>query len=189
MPDQKSIDVAKQKVAGFSLCEGARNLFENPANLEATEIGSERKAGPGAIAVLSAKHSELGHRGSNARVLPDNRVVNGLPTFLLPDHSRFALVAHSDRSHIFRPQPASFHCFLDDATRAAPNFFRIMLNPSRLWIDLLVLSLSRAHDASGSIEHDEARACRSLINGTKLVCHRWFSSIVYRCQRSPVQLS
>src|SRR4029077_17130076 len=132
MPDQKSIDIAKQKIAGLGLCACARNLFENPANLEATEIGGERKAGLRAIAVLSATRGELGYRGSNARVLPNNRVVNGLPTFLAPHHSGFALVGDSDRSQIFRPQTASFHRFLYDTIRAAPNFFWIVLNPSRL---------------------------------------------------------
>src|SRR4029077_414740 len=174
MPDQKSIDIAKQKIAGFSLCACARNLFENPANLEATEIGSERKASPGAIAVLSAKRSKLGYARRNTRVLPDNRVVNRLPTFFVPGHRGFALVGDSDRSQIFRPQPASFHCFLNDAIRTAPHFFWIVLNPSWLGIDLLVLSLSRAHDASGSIEHDEARAGRSLINGANVAWHLAF---------------
>src|SRR6266404_3765389 len=103
MPDQKSIDIAKQKIAGFSLCACACNLFENPANLKATEISRERKAGLAAIAVLSATRSEFGYRGSNTRVLPDNRVVNGLPTFLVPDHGGFALVGDSDRSQVFRP--------------------------------------------------------------------------------------
>src|SRR5208282_3334435 len=84
MPVQKSVDIAKQQIARFSLCACARNTFENPANLQATKIGSERKPGPGAIAVLSATRGELGHSGSNARILPDNRVVNGLSTFLVP---------------------------------------------------------------------------------------------------------
>src|SRR4029077_6442531 len=96
MPDQKSIDIAKQKIAGFSLCARVRNFFENPANLEATEIGGERKAGLGAIAVLPTPRSELGYCWSNTRVLPDNRVVNGLPSFLVPDHGGFALVGDSD---------------------------------------------------------------------------------------------
>ena len=174
MPDQKGIDIAKQKIAGFSLSACACNLFENPANFEATEISSERKASPGAIAVLSAKRSELDYRGSNSRILPDNRVVNGLPTFLVPDHSGFALVGDSDRSQIFRPQPASFHCFLDDTIRAPPNFFWIVLDPSRLGINLLVLFLSCAHDVSGTIEHYEARACRSLINGADIAWHLAF---------------
>ena len=82
VPDQKSIDVAKQQIAGFRLCARARDIFENPANLKATEIGGQRQTGMGAIAILSAMGSELGDCGSNARVLPDNRVVNGLPSFL-----------------------------------------------------------------------------------------------------------
>ncbi len=175
MPDQKSIDIAKQQIAGFGLRACARNIFENPANLEATEISSERKAGLGAIAILSATRSELGHGGSNARVLPDNCVVHGLSTFLVPDDGGFALVGDPDRSQIFRPQPPRFHCFLDDSVCAAPNFLWIVLDPSRLGIDLLVLFLSCAHDASGTIEHDEARTCRSLINGAYVACHRWVS--------------
>src|SRR5208282_2872622 len=189
MPDQKSVDIAKQQIARFSLCACARNTFENPANLQATKIGSERKPGPGAIAVLSATRGELGHSGSNARILPDNRVVNGLSTFLVPDDRGFALVGDPDRSQIFRPQPPRFHCFLDDTIRAAPNFFRIVLDPSRFGIDLLVLSLSRADDASGTIEHYEARACRSLINGANVAFHRGVSSRcpiphVLRCSMS-----
>src|ERR1019366_2414265 len=109
MPDQKRIDIPKQQIAGFSLCACPRYTFENPANLEATKIGGERKPGPGAVAILSAKRRELGYRWSHARVLPDNRVANGLSTFLVPDHCGFALVGDSDRSQIFRLQSTSFH--------------------------------------------------------------------------------
>ena len=133
MPDQKSIDIAKQQIAGFSLCARACNTFENPANLEAAEIGSERKAGLGAIAILSAARSELGDRGSHARVLPDNRVVNRLSTFPVPYHSSLALVGDPDRGQIFRPQPASFHGLPDNTLRAAPNFFRDRVRPIPVW--------------------------------------------------------
>ena len=149
---------------------------QNPANLQATEIGGEWKAGLGAIAILSATHGELGYRGSHARVLPDNRVVHGLATFPVPDDRGFALVGDPDCGQIFGPQPARFHCFMDDILRAAPDFLRVVLNPSRLGIDLLVLSLSCAHDASGTIEHDETRTGRSLVNGANVICHSWVSS-------------
>src|SRR5208337_5073672 len=71
MPDEKRIDIAKQQVAGFGLLACVRDIFENPANLQATEIGGQRKPGLGAITVLSAMRSELLYRGSHARVLPD----------------------------------------------------------------------------------------------------------------------
>ncbi len=176
MPDQKSIDIAKQEIASFGLYACARNLVENPANLEAAEIRSERKARPSAVAILSAIGSELAYGGSNARVLPDNRVVYGLTTLLVPDDGSFSLVGNPDRRQIFGTQPAHPHRFLDDIPCAPPDFFRIVLHPSRPGIDLLMLPLSRAHDASRTVEHDKARACRSLINGANVACHRWLSS-------------
>jgi hypothetical protein len=113
---------------------------------------------------------------THTRVLPDNGVVSGLAAFPVPDDCSFALVGDPDRSQIFRPQPARFHGFLDDVVRATPDLFWIVLDPSWLGIDLLVLTLSGADDASGTIEYYEARARRSLINGANVACHRWASS-------------
>src|SRR5271156_3302456 len=101
MPDQKCVDIAKQQIAGLSLRSRPRNLFKYPPQLEATEISSERKPGPCAIAILSAERRKLVNSGSHSRVLPHNRVANRLPTLLVPDHGCFPLVGDPDRRQIF----------------------------------------------------------------------------------------
>ena len=113
VPDQKRYRCCRTQVARFGLRPRARDIFENPANLKAAEIGDQRQNRYGHDKGPVRHGQRLATAGSNARVLPDNRVVNGLPSFPVPHHSGLALVGNSHRRQILRLEPASFHGSLD----------------------------------------------------------------------------
>ena len=68
----------------------------------------------------------------------------GLPVLPVPHHRGFALVGDADGRQIVRAQAALLHRFGDHFLGAAPDFFGIVLHPSRLGIDLLVFLLCEA---------------------------------------------
>ncbi len=104
VPDEEGVDVAEEQVAGFGCGARAGHMVENPAELEAAEIGGQRQAGAGAIAVLPAVGAELGNGVGDARVLPDDGVVDGLAGFAVPDYGGFALVGDADGGEVRGPQ-------------------------------------------------------------------------------------
>ena len=90
--------------------------------------------------------------------------------------SRWLVIPIAARSPAFsRASPiASRNHFL----RALPDFFRIVLHPSRLRINLPVFLLRASHDLSCGVEHHEPRARRSLINGSDVMAHSAFPSVL-----------
>ena len=55
--------------------------------------------------------------------------------------------------------------------RGLPDLLGIVLDPSRLRIDLLVLLLRDRHDLAGCVKHAEARAGCALIDCADVVSH------------------
>src|SRR5207247_4366049 len=99
----------------------------------------DRQARLHAEAVLAAVRRQLVADLVGAGVLPDDRVVDGLPVGAVPDHGRLTLVGHPDRGDVRRRdlvEPG-----LDDLLRALPDLVRVVLDPARLRVDLLVLLL------------------------------------------------
>ena len=72
------------------------HVVQNPAELEAAEVGGQRQTGAGAIAVLPAVGAELGNGIGDAGVLPDDGVADGLAGFAVPHHGGLALVGDAD---------------------------------------------------------------------------------------------
>src|SRR5438105_10410723 len=99
--------------------------------------------------------SEFGDGRRNSSVLPDDRVVNSFAGFLVPDDCGFALVGDPDRGQIARAEATGLHCFLNYGLRAPPDFCGIVFHPARLEINLLVLFLRGADDATRTVEDDE----------------------------------
>ena len=80
------------------------------------------------------------HELVGARVLPDDRVVDRLAGRAVPDDCRLALVGDAQRGDVARRRrPVERPS--DHLLRALPDLHRVVLDPARLGIDLLVLLL------------------------------------------------
>ncbi len=171
LPDQIGIDVSKEHFAGFGLPADSRDVLQYPANFQRTEVSRERQAGFSAEEILAKLFRHARHIVGYACVLPDNRVGDGLAGLPVPHHGCFALVGYADGGQIVRPKPRLLHGFRNDLLGALPDFFGIVLHPSRLWEELRVFLLRAGDDPARAIKHDEARAGCALINGADVVGH------------------
>src|SRR5207302_7786218 len=96
LPNQKGIDVAKNHIARLGLFASTFYVFENPADLETAEIRGEWQASPAAKTILPTSFRKLADVLSNPRILPHERVRDGLASFAIPYDSGLTLVGDSD---------------------------------------------------------------------------------------------
>ena len=104
-------------------------------------------------------------------VLPHDGIVNRLAGGFLPHDGGLTLIGDADgrqflELHVVLSQRALHH-FL----AALPDFQRIVLNPTGLGIDLLVLFLIDADDLAFVIENHETGAGGSLIDCAYILSH------------------
>src|SRR5437667_1246673 len=147
-------------------------MIEYPANFQAAEVSAERQPGFCAKTVLSALASKIGNIVGSARVLPNDCISERLTSFAVPHDGSFALVGNPDGCEVGSRQTAGSHGLSHHGLCCAPNFLRIVLQPSRLRIDLLVLSLRAGDNPAAGIEHNEPSAGRALVEGAYIVRHR-----------------
>ena len=171
MPGKKGIDVAEEKVAGLGLFARFGDVIEQPADFEGAEIGGERESGLRAEAVGSPVAGEFGDRFGDPHILPDESVGHGFAGVAIPQDGGFALVGDSDGGQAGGLEAALRHGFRDDCARAEPDLVRVVLHPSGLRIDLLVLFLGAGDDASATVENQKTCAGGALIDGADEVCH------------------
>src|SRR5262249_31728428 len=130
---------------------------------QAAEVCRERKTGFRAESVLAAVFGKFGDMIRDARILPHDGVRYGLASLAIPDDGGLALVGDADGREVVGMQAAKTHRFGDDVLGAAPDFFGIMLHPTGLRVDLLMLLLRGSDDSGRAVKNDEARAGSALI--------------------------
>src|SRR5437773_11336139 len=95
-PDDERVDVAEDDVAALGLRPYTVDVLEEPLDLRPGEVRGDRQAGLRPEAILTTVFRELVADLVGARVLPDDRVVDGFPARALPGNHRLAMVLHSD---------------------------------------------------------------------------------------------
>src|SRR5262249_50199177 len=147
------------------------DVIQNPSNLQAAKIGGQRKAGLTPESILTTVPRKLGYISVDSRVLPHECLMDRRAGFAVPHDRGLPLIRDTNCGQVLRSEASLLHGIRDDFLRATPDFFRIVFNPSRLWIDLLVLSLGDRGNAPFRVEHDEPGACGSLIYSSEITCH------------------
>src|SRR5207244_3927659 len=137
----------------------------NPACLRAREVGRQRQARLRTEAVLAAATRQLVDDAVGPRVLPHDGVVDGLAGRAVPQEGRFALVCDPDRGDLPAFDTAPDQSALDHFLGALPDLLRVVLDPARPWIDLLMLLLVRGDDVPAMVEQHAAGACCALVDG------------------------
>ena len=171
VPDAPRVDVAEHEVTGLGLGTGAVDVVEDPLDLRPREVGRERQADLRAQAVLAAVLGELVDDHVGPRVLPDDRVVNGLAGVPVPDDSGLALVGDADGREVRGGDAGLVERAADDFLAARPDLRRVVLDPARLGVDLLVLLLVDGDHLPAMIEDHEAGAGRALVEGANILWH------------------
>src|SRR5262249_54918483 len=83
----------------------------------------------------------------------------------------FALVGDADRGEVLRTQIRAGHGLRHNFACALPDLFRIVLHPSRIGVNLLVLLLADRHHMSRAVKYDESRTGCSLIDCPDVIRH------------------
>src|ERR1700730_5573955 len=100
VPKEKGIDISKQQLARCCFLSGARNIFKQPAQLQAAEVRAQWQSGLLPEAVLAALPGEARDIFRNSRVLPNNRIRNRLAGLALPKDGGLPLIGDADRRQI-----------------------------------------------------------------------------------------
>src|SRR5439155_17611361 len=125
---------------------------EDPAHLRPREVGRERQAGLLAEAVLPPVARELVDEAVRARVLPDDRVHDGLAGVAVPYDRRLALVGDAEPGDVVRARACRLERLAHDLLAALPDLVGVVLDPPGLGIDLLVLLLRDADHVAAVVE-------------------------------------
>src|SRR5260370_4481037 len=100
IPQEESVDIPEEQLASRRLLPGARNIFKQPAQLQAAEVRAERQSGLRPEAALPALPCEARDIFRDPRVLPNNRIRNRLAGLALPDDGGLSLVGDADPCEI-----------------------------------------------------------------------------------------
>ncbi len=164
-PDQPGVDVAEERIAALGRLACAGDIIENPSNLRPGEVRCQWKTHFLTETVLAPVLRESVTDLFCARVLPDDGVVVRFASLSIPDDRGLTLVGDPHPSEIAGPHVRCSHSSTDDLFCSLPNLKRIVLDPSRLRVDLFVFLLCHTDRAALAIENHATRARGSLIDG------------------------
>ncbi len=136
------------------------------------EIRRNGQAGLIAKTVRSSGPGELRNCISDPRVLPHERIVERTACVAIPKNGGFALVRDADGGQIAGAQITLRQGLRDHLPRPGPDLIGIVLNPSRLGIDLLMFLLGSRDHLGCTVQNKEPRASGALVNRSNVFGHR-----------------
>ena len=132
--------------------------------LRGRPVWARKRSGPPVLA-------NFGDIGGDASVLPDDGIVHRLAGLAIPHDGGLALVRNADGGQVRGVETALGQSLRDHGLGAAPDFLRVMLDPTGMRINLLMLLLGGGNDASGAVKDDETGAGGALIDGADVAGH------------------
>ena len=171
LPDQPAVDGAEEKIPLLRRRPRAIHIVQNPFDFRAGEIRVDDQ--PGLVVKLVGKPLTLQILADVRRLprLPDNRVIDGPPGVLVPNHRRLALVRNADGGKTACSQIRLFERLPHDRDHRAPDFLGVVLNPARFGEMLRELLLRDADDPRLLVEDDRPVAGGSGIQRHHVLCH------------------
>ena len=186
VPDEPGVDRSEQHLAGLGSLAQARHLVEQPAQLGRREVGREREAALLFEAVLAMSLGELTDEPVGPRVLPGDRVVQGLTGCPVPHDGGLALVRDAEGDEVARLELGRVERLADHLEDVGPDLPRIVLDPAWAREDVVVLLLADGHYARGRVEDEASRRRRSLIDRGDVVSrHGAFTMAEHRSLLTP----
>src|SRR5260370_19493927 len=132
IPQKKGVDLSEKQLASRRLRPGAGNIFKQPAQLQSAEVRAQRQSSLRPEAILPALVGEARDIFRNPCILPNDRIRNRLAGLALPEDGSFSLIGDADRGQIRSAKSALRERVCNPFFRAAQDFQRIMLPPTRL---------------------------------------------------------
>ena len=163
VPGEEAVDRAEAELAVRRALARAGNGIQHPLQLRSGEIRIRNQAGLVAQHVAQAVVLQPLHQRRGAAALPHDRIAEGLAGRALPEQRGFALIGDADGRNIVYVDPRFFHRELQRVQLTVQNVLRTMLHPAGLGINLRKFNAVRRDQIRMLVEHDGARAGRSLI--------------------------
>ena len=136
LPHKPGVHRSKQKFAAPRPVPRPLDMIENPLDFGAGKIGVRHEARRFPDVPSKPARNKLVHDGRGTPALPDNRVVDGPPRRLVPDHGGFPLVGNADGGNVFDGNVELGDKLHHHRILGRINLQRIMLDPALAGIDL-----------------------------------------------------
>jgi hypothetical protein len=153
-PKQPAVHGPKGQPSGLSELARTWHLIEDPGDFAGGKIGINQQAGSLLNQGFMPRRLELVAKAGGATVLPNHRVVNRLPGFAVPHHGGLSLIGDSNRRNVPRPRLGAAQDLDRHGDLGCPDFFRIVLDPSRARKNLFKFTLRHGLDRTFVIEKD-----------------------------------
>ena len=146
-------------------------MIENPLDFGAGKIGVRHEARRFPDVPSKPARNKLVHDRRGAPALPDNRVVDGPPRRLVPDHGGFPLVGNADGGNVFDGNVELGDKLHHDGILGRINLQRIMLDPALAGIDLGEFLLDHSGKVEFAVKQYGAGTGRPLIQRHDIATH------------------
>ena len=97
--------------------------------------------------------------------------MNWVAGLSIPDNRRLTLIRNADRLKLVRLHARLRQSFGHHTQTNVPDLFRVVFNPTRLWIGLCELRVSTAHDYAVVRKDECCTSGRALIERENSVRH------------------
>ena len=164
-PEQEAVDRAEREFSALGARARAVDVFEDPREFRAGEIGIEQETRALANELFRAVAGKARAVFRRAPVLPDDRAVDRPAGRALPHDGRLALVRDSDGRDVLRAEPGRGDRLACRRDRIAPDVLGVVFNPSGRRVVLRKLAPGERDGAPLCIEDDAARRGRALVDG------------------------
>ena len=172
LPDQPGIRGAGRETPRRGRGTRAVDVVEHPLELAGREVGIDDQAGLGPHGRLAPALAQLAAGVAATLALPDHGVVDRLAGLAVPDDRGLPLVGDGQSRDVCSRDAA----LLDESPyglqRLVVDLLRVVLDPSRPRVDLLVALVGPPHHPARPIEENRLGRRRALIDGqNEFLCH------------------
>ena len=133
LPDEPCFYCSKQQIAALGALTCTGDIFQQPVEFCAREVGVDHKAGFCPEYLGQSLFLEAVTVFACAAALPDDGVVNRLAGMLIPHDGGLALVCDADGGNVGGGCTDLLHGLNGNAKLCCPDFICIVLNPAGLW--------------------------------------------------------
>ena len=163
LPNQPGIYSAEEELALLGARACTRHLVQQPGQFGRREIRINDQARRISDVGLQAIRLHAGTELGCALVLPNQRVMYGLPTVAIPDDRRFSLVGDTDGDQVGGRKARLGQHIPQDAALRFPYLLRVVFYPARLGKDLGELFLSHLAQPAFFVKQNSPGTRRALV--------------------------
>ena len=171
LPDQPGFHSAEQQFAPLCTLSCAGDIFQQPVQLGAGEVGVDHQTGLGPEGVGQALFLQAVAVLTGSAALPDNGMVNGFAGGFIPDNGGFTLIGDADGGNVRCGDIEICHGLLCNLQLGGPDFQSVMLDPTGLGEVLGEFLLGNGTHLARFIKQNAAVRGSTRVQCHNVLCH------------------